>query len=216
MSLLITFEGIEGCGKSTQLSLLAERLRRRGMEVLVTREPGGCPLADAIRSILLHPDSTALVPRAELLLYAAARAQHVDEVIRPALNRGSTVLCDRYLDATVAYQGFGRGLDAQLIDSLNTLATDGILPHLTLLLDMPVEEGLRRARRRNATQPSGEDEDRFERESFDFHQKVRDGYLHLARQEERFRVIDATGSVEAVSARVAAAVEARFAGGTGA
>jgi dTMP kinase len=205
MSLFITFEGIEGCGKTTQIRLLAERLRRSGLKVLATREPGGCPIADAIRSILLHPGSSALVPRAELLLYAAARAQHVDEVIRPALSGGSLVLCDRFIDASVAYQGGGRGLDPSLIASLNTLATDGILPNLTLLLDMPAEEGLLRARRRNASAP---EEDRFERENLDFHRRVRSSYLQLARQHERFMVIDATGSVEAVAERIGAAVEA--------
>jgi dTMP kinase len=205
MSLFITFEGIEGCGKTTQIRLLAERLRQSGLEILVTREPGGCPIADAIRSILLHPDSHALVPRAELLLYAAARAQHVDEVIRPALSRGTLVLCDRFIDATVAYQGGGRGLDPALIASLNALATDGLLPNLTLLLDMPAEEGLQRARRRNAAAP---EEDRFEREDLDFHRRVRSEYLQLARQHERFLVIDATGSVEAVAGRIGTAVEA--------
>jgi dTMP kinase len=205
MSLFITFEGIEGCGKTTQIRLLAERLRQNGLELLVTREPGGCPIADAIRSILLHPDSRALVPRAELLLYAAARAQHVDEVIRPALTRGTLVLCDRFIDATVAYQGGGRGLDPSLIASLNTLATDGLLPNLTLLLDMPAEEGLQRARRRNTATP---EEDRFEQEDLAFHCRVRDEYLHLARQHSRFMVIDAVGAVEVVAARIATAVDA--------
>jgi len=204
MSLFITFEGIEGCGKTTQIRLLAERLRQHGREVLVTREPGGCPIADAIRGILLHPDSSALAPRAELLLYSAARAQHVDEVIQPALSRGTLVLCDRFIDATVAYQGGGRGLDPSLIDSLNTLATGGLLPGLTLLLDMPAEEGLQRARRRNTATP---EEDRFERENLAFHRRVRDAYLELARQHERFLVIDATGSVAAVAERIGTAVE---------
>lgn len=205
MSLFITFEGIEGCGKTTQIRLLAERLRRSGLEVLVTREPGGCPIADAIRSILLHPGSSALVPRAELLLYAAARAQHVDEVIRPSLTRGTLVLCDRFIDATVAYQGGGRALDPSLIASLNSLATDGLLPDLTLLLDMPAEEGLQRARRRNASTP---EEDRFEREDLDFHRRVRNEYLKLARQHDRFMVIDAAGPVDAVAERIGTVVEA--------
>jgi dTMP kinase len=205
MSLFITFEGIEGSGKSTQIGRLAERLRRRGAQVVVTREPGGCPIADAIRRILLHPDSSALVPRAELLLYAAARAQHVDEVIRPALAQGKIVLCDRFVDATVAYQGEGRGLDANLIASLNDLAADGLLPHLTLLLDMPVEVGLRRARDRNSAADNGED--RFERESLAFHDRVRAGYLKLARREKRFRIIDADAPVEEVADRINRAVD---------
>jgi len=205
MSFFITFEGIEGCGKTTQIRLLAERLRQGGLEVVVTREPGGCPIADAIRSILLDPCNSALVPRAELLLYAAARAQHVAEIIRPALTRGGLVLCDRFTDATVAYQGFGRGLDAACIDSLNAMATDGIVPDLTILLDMPAEEGLRRARRRNTLTP---EEDRFERESLAFHHRVRAAYLQLAREQKRFVVIDADGSIETVAQRVAATVDA--------
>lgn len=204
MSFFLTFEGIEGCGKTTQIRLLAERMRQSGMEVLVTREPGGCPIADAIRSILLHPDSRALVPRAELLLYAAARAQHVDEIIRPALSRGSLVLCDRFSDATVAYQGGGRALDSALIASLNALATDGLVPDLTLLLDMPVEAGLERARKRNTTTP---EEDRFEQEAIDFHCRVRNAYLQLARQHSRFMVIDAVGPVDVVAERISAAVD---------
>jgi len=207
MSLFITFEGIEGCGKTTQIRLLAERLRNSGYDVLVTREPGGCAIADAIRSILLHPGNSALVPRAELLLYAAARAQHVDEIIKPALTQGTLVLCDRFIDATVAYQGKGRGLDSSLIASLNTLATEGLLPDLTLLLDMPAEEGLLRARRRNVSSP---EEDRFEREHLDFHQRIRNGYLQLARQHDRFIVIDAAGSIEEVAGRIEVAVEARM------
>jgi len=208
MSFFITFEGIEGCGKTTQIRLLAESLRKRGLEIVVTREPGGCPIADAIRGILLDPGSSALVPRAELLLYAAARAQHVAEKVRPALDRGALVLCDRFTDATIAYQGFGRGLEAADIDTLNAMATDGLAPDLTVLLDMPAEDGLRRARRRNAATP---EEDRFERESLAFHRRVRAGYLQLAREQERFVVIDAVGTVEAVAARVAAAIDAAHA-----
>jgi dTMP kinase len=206
MSQLITFEGIEGSGKTTQIRLLAESLRQRRIPVIATREPGGCPIADAIRQILLHPGNGALVPRAELLLYAAARAQHVEEVIRPALEQGKTVLCDRFSDATVAYQGFGRNLDLSLIKELNGLATAGIQPDLTLLLDMPVTEGLRRAVRRNADQPMA-DEDRFEREALDFHRRVREGYLYLAGIERRFRIIDAAGAEDEVAARILSAVD---------
>jgi dTMP kinase len=200
MGTFITLEGIEGSGKSTQVQRLASNLRRRGLVVLTTREPGGCSIADAIRQILLHPASTALVPRAELLLYAAARAQHVSEVILPALDQGAVVLCDRFLDATIAYQGHGRGLDLGLIEQLNSVATGGLLPDLTLLLDMPAEEGLRRARQRNAG--SSIQEGRFEAEAIDFHRRVRTGYLQLARQHQRFCVIDASGTADQVSARI--------------
>jgi dTMP kinase len=200
MGMFITLEGIEGSGKSTQLQRLADYLRQRGETVLTTREPGGCPIADAIRQILLHPANTALVPRAELLLYAAARAQHVAEVIRPALDRGEVVLCDRFLDATIAYQGYGRGLDLSLIEQLNRLATGDLLPDLTLLLDMPADEGLRRACRRNAD--SSAEEGRFEAEALDFHRRVRMGYLDLARHQQRFCVIDASGTQDEVGSRI--------------
>jgi dTMP kinase len=200
MGMFIALEGIEGSGKSTQLQRLADYLRQCGRTVLTTREPGGCPIADAIRKILLHPDNTALVPRAELLLYAAARAQHVAEVIRPALDRGEVVLCDRFLAATVAYQGYGRGLDLSLIEELNTLATGGLLPDLTLLLDMSVEEGLSRARRRN--DDSSTQEGRFEAETLEFHRRVRTGYLDLARDQQNFFVIDASGPQEQVGRRI--------------
>ncbi|MFA5517269.1 MAG: dTMP kinase [Desulfuromonadales bacterium] len=205
MSLFITFEGIEGSGKTTQIRRLAAALQSSGREVLVTREPGGCPIADAIRGILLDPASAALVPRAELLLYAAARAQHVDEVIRPALQAGQTVLCDRFIDATVAYQGNGRGLDLDLIHDLNRLASGGARPDLTILFDLPAAAGLKRARRRNIVQ-SLQLEERFERESLAFHSRVREGYLQLAQRETRFRVVDATGSEEEVAERVSAVV----------
>jgi len=204
MSRLITFEGTEGCGKSTQLRLLAEALRQKGYGVCTTREPGGCPISDAIRRILLDPSSTSMDPLTELFLYASARAQHMAEVIRPALERGEVVLCDRFTDATVAYQGFGRGLDLAQIHQLNRQATGELRPGLTILLDIPLEEGLRRAIERNGSQ--AQDEGRFEQETLDFHRRVRDGYRRLAADEERFRVIDASGSVELVAERILKAV----------
>lgn len=206
MAKLITCEGIEGSGKSTQILRLAAHLRSQGREVVVTREPGGCPIADAIRRILLDPSNSHLCPTAELLLYAAARAQHVEEVIRPALARGTVVLCDRYLDATMAYQGFGRGLDLALIQELNQVASAGLLPDLTLLFDLPVATGLSRALARNAVAP--ENEGRFEAESLAFHERVRAGYLQRAKEEERFRLIDASGTPEQVTARVSRVVDA--------
>jgi dTMP kinase len=202
MAHFITFEGIEGSGKTTQIATVAEFLRRQGHDVLTTREPGGCPIADAIREILLNPANDALVDRAELLLYAAARAQHVAEVIQPALQAGQIVLCDRYTDATLAYQGYGRGLDLDLIEELNTLACANCRPSLTLLLDMPHETGLQRAQQRNSIE-NMTDEGRFEQESLDFHQRIREGYLTLAKNNpQRMQVIDATGNPGEVGARL--------------
>ncbi|HKK01205.1 MAG TPA: dTMP kinase [Desulfuromonadales bacterium] len=210
MSVFITFEGIEGCGKTTQVRLLANSLRRCGLDVLTTREPGGCPIADDVRRILLNPDNSALVPRAELLLYAAARAQHVAEVIQPALARGSWVLCDRFADATLAYQGYGRGLGTDLIEMLNEVAAGPTHPQLTILFDLPVEEGLSRARERNSL-TDGPSEGRFEEESLAFHRRVREGYLTLVdRAPERFLVVDARGERDAVAGRVRNAVAERL------
>ena len=206
MAFFITLEGVEGSGKSTQIRVLAEHLQSRGQRVLTTREPGSCPIADAIRAILLDPGNQRLVPRAELLLYAAARAQHVEEIILPALHTGMTVLCDRFADATTAYQGGGRNLDANLVTQLNIVATGGLRPDLTLLLDFPAERGLARARHRNQC-ASQLHEGRFELEELAFHQRVRDAYLTLAAREERFRIIDATGEAAQVSSRLLAAVD---------
>ena len=205
MSRFITFEGTEGCGKTTQITLLAQRLEQSGYRVRVTREPGGCPISNEIRRILLEPSSAGMDPRTELLLYAAARAQHVAEVIRPALQQGEVVLCDRFSDATFAYQGFGRNLDQEMIVDLDRLATGGLTPDLTLLLDIPLLEGLERAQARNAG--NHDVEGRFEQEDIEFHQRVHRGYQHLAKQEERFRVIPASGSVEQVFQRILGVVE---------
>lgn len=202
MSFFITLEGIEGSGKTTQITLLKKWLTERtGSEPIVTREPGGCPIADQIRQTLLDSANTAMNERAELLLYAAARAQHIAEIIRPALERGQIVLCDRFIDATIAYQGFGRGLGLDLIKELNLLATDGITPDLTLLLDFDPEAGISRARARNAKH-SGPDEDRFEQEELAFHKRVRTGYLSLAGEQKRFVIINADGSPEEVALRI--------------
>jgi dTMP kinase len=208
--MFITFEGIEGCGKSTQISLLATHLQQAGYTVVLTREPGGCPIANQIRSVLLDAENSAMVPMAELMLYAAARAQHLAEVIRPALSAGSIVLCDRFSDATRAYQAFGRGIDRQTMETLNSLACDGLSPQLTLLLDCPVEVGLGRARQRIEAS-NGPREERFELESLTFHQRVRDGYLQLAAEEiDRFMVIDAAASPEQVAQAITVIVSTRL------
>jgi len=210
MASFITFEGIEGCGKTTQLKLLAGLLEKQGYQVVVTREPGGCPIADKVRAILLDAENRAMVPIAELLLYAAARAQHVAEIVRPALAAGKIVLCDRFTDATMAYQGFGRGLDPVTITTLNQLAIGQLWPELTILLDCPVEIGLSRAIARIDSN-QGAREERFELEARQFHQRVRDGYLQLAAQEpDRFVRIDGGQDVQQVASAIGAAVLARI------
>lgn len=211
MAYFITLEGIEGCGKSTQAELLSRELHAEtGCQVVATREPGGCPIADKIRAILLDADNRALVPLAELLLYAAARAQHVAEVIRPALAEGKIVLCDRYTDATTAYQGYGRALDLPLIENLAQLATGGLTPDLTILLDCPEEVGLKRAMARiNAS--SGAREERFEQESLRFHHAVREGYLKIAAAHpDRFIVVDGTLGISEAAAAIRSAVLSRI------
>lgn len=208
--MFITFEGIEGCGKSTQIALLEQALITSGRQVIRTREPGGCPIADQVRGVLLDASNRAMVPMAELLLYGAARAQHLAEVVRPALAQGQIVLCDRFSDATRAYQAFGRGLDRQLIEQVNQLACQGLSPDLTLLLDCPVSIGLSRAQQRIAAS-NGPREERFELEALEFHQRVRDGYLTLATEEpQRFFITDATALPEQVASAIAGVVLAHL------
>jgi len=188
----ITFEGIDGCGKSTQLRLLAGELRGRGMRVITTREPGGTTLGQKLRAALLDVQEQ-VDPLAELLVFAADRAQHVRKHLLPALEGNEIVLSDRYADATVAYQGGGRGFDAKLIGEIVELATGGLKPDLTLLFDLSVDESAVRTRRRVASKRT----DRLDIEARDFHARVRDAYIEIAKAEpERFRVIDARGSVD--------------------
>jgi dTMP kinase len=202
--MFITFEGIEGSGKSTQLRRVAERIP----DAVVTKEPGGTPLADRIRAVLLDSRSQ-MDPVAEVLLFAASRRENTLKVIRPALDRGAVVLCDRYTDATLAYQGFGRLLNLDQLRALNAWATNSLVPDLTLLFDLPEQTGLARARSRNAD--ASQDEGRFEAEDLRFHQRVREGYLTLAGAEpSRFALIDAGGGVDDVFARVQAVLAARL------
>lgn len=197
MSVFITFEGIEGCGKSTQISLLGKKLESHGMACLLTREPGATAIGSQIRSILLRRENTNIVPLSELLLYASDRAQHCEERIRPALKAGTLVLCDRFFDSTTAYQAGGRQIETGLVEEINRLATGGLQPDLTFLLDLPVELGLQRARRRAAEQKDSED--RFEREEVEFHERVRAKYLEIAaREKNRFNIVDAQASIEEV------------------
>jgi dTMP kinase len=205
--LFITFEGIEGCGKSTQVRLLERRLKRLQLPVIATREPGGTPIGRIIRKTLLDPRNTVISPLAEWLLYAADRAQHVKEVIRPGLLGGKWVLCDRFMDATEAYQGWARGQDTDMIRVINHLVIQGMRPDLTFLLDLPAEVGLERALRRNRIANTG-NQDRFEREQLSFHRKVRRAYRQLARREkDRFVIIDATAGEEEVEEAVWGFVE---------
>ncbi|HEY0376738.1 MAG TPA: dTMP kinase [Pyrinomonadaceae bacterium] len=195
----ITFEGIDGCGKSTQLRLLASELRMRGLEVVTTREPGGTPMGKRLRSVLLDPQ-IEVDPLAELLLFAADRAQHVRTLLRPAIEGGDVVLSDRYADATAAYQGAGRSFTPELIARVIEIATSGLKPDLTLIFDLPVAECLTRTRRRTETDSQT---DRLDAEDADFHTRVRSAYLAMAEAEpDRFRVINATGSVSETHGKV--------------
>jgi dTMP kinase len=190
LSLFITFEGVEGSGKTTQIQRLKKYLTQKGIPCKVTREPGGCPIGEKVRKILLNPDHHEMVPMTELFLYEAARAQHVKEVIKPFLKKGGVILCDRFSDATLAYQGYGRRIDLKWIEHLNHLSSQGIRPDVTFLLDCPSDVGLNRALQRNRTLKQ-EREERFEREEIPFHRRVRKGYLAIARKEpRRVKVID--------------------------
>jgi dTMP kinase len=199
MGYFITFEGVEGCGKTTQIRNLANSLTAAGFSTLLTREPGGCLISDKIRSILLDADNSGMKPLTELFLYAAARAQHVAEIIAPALDSDSIVLCDRFTDATIAYQHCGRGIDRSTINELNSMACQSVHPDLTVLIDCDVSTGLARAKSRIEA-CSGPREERFELETLAFHQRVRDGYLQLASSEpQRFLTVCATGTIDEIS-----------------
>ena len=195
---LITFEGIDGCGKSTQMRLLGQYLTERGVAVVSTREPGGTELGRKVRSALLDGGPGSVEPLAELLLYAADRAQHVRRVILPALSLGKVVLSDRFYDATTVYQGYARGFDLELVNQLNELATGGLKPDLTLLFDLDVETGLKRTMRRgDGTGVTEAGPDRLDQEPVEFHERVRQAYLDIAaREPQRFRIIPSAGPVE--------------------
>lgn len=203
----ITLEGIEGVGKSSHVQALAEALRRQGRQVLATREPGGTPVADRIRALLLDPDGDAPAPDTELLMVFAARCEHLATRVRPALEHGQWVVCDRFTDATYAYQGGGRGIPRERIAALEDWVQGPLRPDRTVLLDAPVETALRRAQGRAPA-------DRFERETAAFFERARAAYLERAAAEpERIRVVDATRAIEDVRADVCAAVDDLAAGG---
>lgn len=194
--LFISFEGIEGTGKTTQSRLLFERLISHGFDVLLTNEPGGTVIGERIREILLKIDHRGMSPITELLLYNAARAQHLYEKILPALNQNKIVITDRFSDSTIAYQGYGRGIDLNLLHTLDSIATGGQKPHITILFDLDVQTGLRRNQDINKI-------DRLELEDIDFHKRVRDGYLEIARREpSRIKIIDASEPVSVISEKI--------------
>ena len=187
--LFITFEGADGCGKTTQMKLLAEYLKNNGYEVVLTREPGGKGLGEKVREILLNYDGE-VSDRCESFLFLADRAQNIDIIVNPAVNNGKIVLCDRHIDSTVAYQGYGRGLDLKRIKMLNDIATNGRKPDLTIVFDIDVETSMKRV---------GSEKDRMESAGIEFHNKVRNGYLEIAKEEpERIKVVNAVQSIETV------------------
>ena len=191
--LFITFEGADGCGKTTQLKLLKTYLENNGYDVVVTREPGGKGLGEKFREILLNYDGV-VSDRCETFLFLADRAQNIDTIVKPAVASGKIVLCDRHIDSSVAYQGYGRGLDIQQIKELNTLATGGNLPDLTLIFDIDIETSMQRV---------GNEKDRMESSGMEFFNRVRNGYLELAKQEpERIKVVEAKGSIDEIHAKV--------------
>jgi dTMP kinase len=197
--MFISFEGIEGSGKTTNIRHAVRFLRDKGHDCVITREPGGTRIGEKIRAILLDPSSKEMDPLTELLLYTADRSQHIKELIAPFLSAGKTVVCDRYYDATVVYQGYARGLDTELILRLHRLLFENLKPDITLLLDLPPEVGLSRAWKQIDNGARDRVETRFEEETLSFHKKVRSGYLEMARLEPaRFRIIDASKEADQV------------------
>ena len=202
--LFITFEGIDGCGKSTQIRLVTEYLDAKGMDYLLVREPGGTVIGEKIRSVLLDKENNEMSPSAELLLFEAARAQIVEEKIRPALDAGKAVICDRFYDSTFAYQGVARDLGEDLVITLNDIATSGLAPDITFLLDLSVEDAFARRKGR------GEADDRMELLGLQFQESVRDGYLKAASRFDRIKVIDANRTPEEIFGDIRAAMEERL------
>ncbi len=197
--MFITLEGMEGSGKSTQIGLLIPVLEENGYKCLATREPGATKIGKKIRKILLDSNNNTIVPLTELLLYEADRAQHVHEVIKPALEASKVVISDRFFDATIVYQGYARGFDIEFIEAIHNMVLADLRPQLTIILDLAVEVGLKRAWKRITGKAEGLQEDRFEKENLAFHEKVRQGYLTLAKGEpERFRIVDASKDPKSV------------------
>ena len=214
MSLFITFEGVEGSGKTTQMEMLKEHLEWKGFQVVSTREPGGTELGEKIRSMLLNIEGRTIAPWSELLLYAVCRAQMVNEIIKPALLDKKIVLCDRFADSTMVYQGYARGLDLEAVTNLNKWVTEGILPTVTFIIDCPPEIGLKRALARIDTRTGSNKEDRFEREDIEFHKKVREGYLKLAKTEpNRIKIINGDRDIPVIHKEICGIIEKELGGG---
>ncbi len=206
--MFITVEGIEGSGKSTQVPYIRDYLETMGIECITTREPGGTPLGRLIRRILLDPGSGEIVPLCELFMYAADRAQHVEKVIRPAIAAGKAVICDRYIDSTIAYQGAARGVPSSILKDIVEISASGLKPDITFLLDLPPDVGLSRAWNDFRTGGRKSTETRFENETLDFHEKVRNGFLDIATKDpERIKVIDATLDKQIVREAIIARLE---------
>jgi dTMP kinase len=206
--LFVTFEGGEGTGKSTQIRLLADRLRRRGVDVLVTREPGGSPGAEAVRHVILSGAAEEYGTRMEAILFAAARNDHVEEIIRPALASGAVVLCDRFMDSSRVYQGITGNLEPAFVQNLERVAVNGLVPDCTVILDVPAVEGLRRARLRAGDDGDQAEPDRFEKEELDTHEKRREAFLDIAEADPlRCRVVDAAGAADEIAEKVFAIIE---------
>lgn len=207
--MFITFEGIEGTGKSTQITRVREYFESLGREVFLTMEPGGSRIGRELRKMLLHVDNREITPITELLLYLADRAQHVGQVIRPELAAGKVVLCDRFADSTIVYQGYGRGLDTAMLRELNEVAVDGLWPDLTIVLDIDPEIGLKRATLRNIEEGKAKEEGRFEAEHISFHNKIREGYLTWAAfNRDRMKVVNASSTPDAVFEQIKAVIQA--------
>jgi len=211
--MFITFEGIEGCGKTTQIRLLETELSRRGLDCITTREPGGTNTGEAIRSIFLHCAHDDMLPITELLLITAARAQHIAQLIKPNLDAGKIILCDRYIDATVAYQGLASGLGHEMIMRSYALFNDALMPDITILLDCPVKIGLERSRERNRAAGLQVDEGRFEERDYSFHEQVRQGYLEQTRREPlRFEIVNTEATPEVIHRKIVSVVLKRLQG----
>ena len=206
--MFITFEGGEGSGKTTQIEMLKAHFVRHGHEVITTREPGGTPEAEKIRDLLVQREGGNWTPLAEVMLFFTARHMHVETKIKPALREGSIVICDRFTDSTIAYQGYGHGFDLQILNDIKTMSIGNFEPDITFILDIDVKDGLARAGKRMATQNDATTEDRFERMKTDFHERLRQGYLSIAKDHpQRCIVLDASQNIEDVHSQIISAIQ---------